>query len=284
MAKRALVLGGGGVIGIAWMTGMAASLAQNGINLTDADLFVGTSAGSVVGTQLAFGMDPETMLAVQRAEGSGSGGVETGSDPATVLAVLGRWFSAEKVDLDLVKWLGEMALKASTMPEEKWVGVFGATLGGLPWPAKPLKVTAVNAETGELTIWTRDSKVELHRAVASSCSVPGILPTVGINGARYMDGGVWSGTHATQAEGFEKVLVIAPMGSFAHGLGQRTLQAEVEQLRATGSQVEVIVPDAEAIERFGPNLMDPTRRAGALEAGIRQGKETLAQIQGVWVR
>ncbi len=282
MTKRALVLGGGGVIGIAWMTAMAATLAENGVRLTDGDLFIGTSAGSVVGTQLAFGMDPAMMLALQQVEDDGSGRLDQGSDPATVMAVLGRWFMAEKVDLELVKWLGEMALKAPTLPEAKWLEVFSRTLGGLPWPAKPLKVSAVDAATGELKIWTAESGVELHRAVASSCSVPGLLPTVSINGARYMDGGVWSGTHATLAEGYEKVLVIAPMGSPAHGLGRRAMLSEVEALRAGGSQVEIVVPDEAAIEAFGPNMMDPARKAGALEAGARQGREALERLQAIW--
>ena len=55
MTTRALVLGGGGVTGVAWELGMLHGLAEAGVDLTDADLVVGTSAGSVVAAQVTAG-------------------------------------------------------------------------------------------------------------------------------------------------------------------------------------------------------------------------------------
>ncbi|MFZ5824682.1 MAG: patatin-like phospholipase family protein [Bacillota bacterium] len=282
MARRAVVLGGGGTLGIAWMTGLAAAMAEGGIQLSDADLFVGTSAGSVVGTQLAFSLDPKLMLAAQQAEGDKPSGLDQHTDPATVTAVLEKWFTAQTVTPELRRELGAIALVARTMDEERWLGVFTKTLGGVPWPAKPLKITAVDAVSGELTVWESGSNVELPKAVASSCTVPGLFPPVTINGHRYIDGGVRSGTNADLAAGYEKVLVIAPMASVGHPLGHRQLIAEMERLRAAGAQVEPVLPDREALEVFGPSMMDATRRTASLEAGLRQGRTAADHLTAFW--
>src|SRR5215469_4898613 len=52
----ALVLGAGGVTGIAWETGLLKGLRDAGLDLTGADLVVGTSAGSVVAAQITTGV------------------------------------------------------------------------------------------------------------------------------------------------------------------------------------------------------------------------------------
>lgn len=283
MAKRALVLGGGGTLGIAWMTGLAATLADSGIRLTEADLFVGTSAGSVVGTQLAFGVDVQVLKAFQQSEGDKPTGFEKEADPAAIMKVLSTWFSAPEVTPALRREIGAMALAASTMAEERWVSIFHRTLGEVPWPAKPVKLTAVDAESGELTVWeNHHGDVPVARAMAASCAVPCLAPTVAIRGRRYMDGGVRSGTNADLASGCEKVLIIAPMGSPGHPLGYRQALAEIDQLRAGGSQVEFVAPDSEALAAFGPNMMDATRRLAALDAGARQGKDLAARLAKFW--
>lgn len=281
MTKRALVLGGGGTTGIAWMTGLAAALGAEGIHLTEADLFIGTSAGSVVGTQLAYGLDPQVLLAAQRAEGDQGAGLSQEPD-ASVMAVLGKWFTAPAMTPDLIREIGAMALTAPTIPEESWIGLFTRSLGEMPWPTNPLMITAVDAASGEMTTWDAAAGVPIARAIASSCAVPGLFPPVTINGGRYMDGGVRSGTNADLAAGCEKILIIAPMGSHAHPFGHRQLMAELEQLRSEGSQVELILPDREALEVFGPNMMDTTRRTEAIETGLRQGKEAVKALHAFW--
>lgn len=282
MIKRALVLGGGGTLGIAWMTGAIAALAESSVLLSEADLFVGTSAGSVVGAQLAFGVEPKLLLAAQQAEGDKPSGLDQKADPATVMAVLQRWVAAEQVTPELRRELGAMALAAPCMPEEEWVGRFARSMGGLTWPARALKIVAVDAVSGELAVWEQGSGVPLARAIASSCAVPGLFPPVTIKGSRYMDGGVRAGTNADLAAGYERVLVLAPMGSRGHPLGHRQLQAEVEQLRKGGSEVELFLPDEATLEAFGPNMMDATRRTRALEAGTRQGREAAGRVAAFW--
>ena len=166
MTKRALVLGGGGSIGIAWETGVAAGLADEGIDLRLADKIVGTTT--------------------------------------------------------------------------------------------------------------------LARGVASSCSVPGLFPPITINGRRYIDGGMRSATNFDLAEGFERVIAVAviPPGGAAF-MGAR-IDPELAHLRRAGSHVELITPDAASLDVFGPNLMDASRQAAALDAGVKQGRAEAVRIRSVW--
>lgn len=252
MTTRALVMGGGGVLGIAWMVGLAAAWKEANVDLARADLVVGTSAGSVVGTLIRYGIDPAQLTALVEAG--------MGLPPSAVAKV------ATGVGLT----------------EAEWVGLFQAPLGDAPWPPQPLRISAVDVETGEAVMWTRDSGVPLARALASSCAVPNLLPTVEINGRRYLDGGARSGTHADQAAGFERVLIVAPMGVPKYPLGHEMLEKERAALEAGGSRVMVVLPDAATLQVFGDNLMDPARIFEALTAGRRQGGEVAGAVRAFW--
>jgi NTE family protein len=281
MTRRALVLGGGGTIGVAWLTGLAAGLAETGLNLADADLFVGTSAGSVVSTQLAFAMDPQMMLALQlHTEGPAPDSSQF--DAAAGQAVFARWATATEMTPELTRYLCDIALEAKTMPEEAWLSVFAVLPEELGWPAKDLRITAVNAHTGEFQVWTKESGVPLYKAVASSCTVPGLLPPVTLNGSRYVDGGVRSGTNADLAAGYDKVLIVAPLGHEPGSLGALNLQREIASLREGGAEVKLYHPDRESLEAFGPDLMSTARRAEAAQAGVRQGKAIAVELAGFW--
>lgn len=283
MKKRALVLGGGGTVGIAWETGVAAGLAENGINLSHADLFVGTSAGSVVGSLLAAGLDPVQLLAVQAAAGNAPPRDLSPLDPEGLQAIFMKWWSVDEVTPELRRELGAMALSVRTMPEEDWLAGFTQLLGGMTdWPVRHLLLTAVDAATGDLKVWDKSAGVPLHQAVASSCTVPGLFPPVSINGARYVDGGVRSGTNADLVAGHDSVVIIAPLAAEAHGLGCRQMAGEIAGLQAGGSAVEAIVPDEEALAVFGFNMMDPSRAAPAAAEGLRQGRAAAQRLAAIW--
>ncbi|MFO7274610.1 MAG: patatin-like phospholipase family protein [Bacillota bacterium] len=252
MNERALVMGGGGLLGIGWMVGLAAAWKDAGVDLDRADLVVGTSAGSVVGTLIRSGID---LAQVTRLVEAGLG------LPATALAKV---------------------MTGAGLTEGEWVSLFQAPLGDAPWPERPLRISAVDVETGAPVMWTRDSGVPLARALAASCAVPNLLPTVEINGRRYLDGGARSGTHADQAAGFARVLIVAPMGGPKYALGHEMLQKERAALQAGGSRVMVVLPDEATAQVFGDNLMDPTRIFDALESGRRQGAELAGAVREFW--
>ncbi|HVY03872.1 MAG TPA: patatin-like phospholipase family protein, partial [Caulobacterales bacterium] len=200
--SRALVLGGGGPVGIAWESGLLNGLADGGVDIRGADFIMGTSAGSFVGARLAMGLDPRTFAEpfINAAAGAASPdrGARQSSPPADLTGLMKLMADAQSGVIareDAMKALGKYARESKTMPEEDFVASFGANFAGLPedfWPDRPFACTAVDTESGEFKLWTAESKVGLKRAVASSCSVPGVYPPVTIGGRRYMDGGMRS--------------------------------------------------------------------------------------------
>lgn len=285
MTTRALVLGGGGVTGIAWETGLLNGLAQAGIHLADADLIIGTSAGSVVGAQIAAGRQPAELLAAQRAPSDGEIEGSMGQDLQTLITAFGLWAAQPTMTAAVAREIGKMALAAKTVDETRWLAAFDGLLGATDWPTKALKLIAVDAETGERRVWEQSSGVPLRSAVASSCAVPGLFPPVTINGRRYMDGGVASNTSTDLALGHDLALVISPLGASEDGIGgviRRTLDAEVESLRAAGVRVLVALPDAAALTAIGPNAMDPSRRAAVAQAGLDQAASLAAEARALW--
>lgn len=283
---RALVLGGGGVVGIAWETGVLKGLRDGGVDPATADLIVGTSAGSIVGTQVRGGRSLDELYAEQSAPSDGQVEQVAGPDLEKLMSIFARWSQALEMTEEICAEIGAQAIEAKTAPEEEWLQAIGSRLPDpVAWPDSALVVTAVDAESGAFRTWDRTSGVALRAAVASSCTVPGMFPPVTIEGRRYIDGGVRSGTNADLARGHNTVVLVAPIGGSEAGIGaiaRRQLDAEVEGLRAAGSTVDVILPDAQAQEAFGPNLMDPSRRGTAAEAGLRQGAEAAARLVSLW--
>ncbi|MEX2158026.1 MAG: patatin-like phospholipase family protein [Dehalococcoidia bacterium] len=295
MPKRALVLGGGGPVGVAWETGLAAGLEQEGVRLADADLIVGTSAGSIVGSQLALGRSPQDMLATQRELNEGDRpqlrAIRGPIDISGLIAQYVRFYRDGGPPEEFRKGIGAFALAAETMSEDEWLATFGSVRELQEWPEHPFVCTAIDTADGSLVTWDSDSGVELGLAVASSCAVPGIFPPITIAGRRYMDGGMGSTTNAGLARGYDKVLVVSVTGGVSSRVSaypelaekaRARFAAELDAMRDAGSAVELIVPDEEAREAFGPNLMDPTRRREIAETGLRQGKIEAARIREWW--
>ena len=152
-------------------------------------------------------------------------------------------------------------------------------------------VVAVDAHTGELAAFDRDSGVGLVDAVTASCALPGLVPTHNINGTRYIDGGVRSPDNADLAAGYANVVVLSPLGGRRRtppegqfeGLRRppgwgTDLASQVESLRKQGSHVEVITPDADSRAAMGTNQMDPATRIPTARAGFAQGKQEATRV------
>jgi NTE family protein len=242
----ALVLGGGGVAGIAWEAGVIDGLRRAGTDLGAADLIVGTSAGSVVGTVLRQGADLESTITTR----ASLPGPRLNPDMDAVIQAFGIMADTSLDPIEARRRVGKLALEAPTGDEGSWIEVLSAGLPSGEWPSGKLLITGVNTETGEFAVWDRDSGVPLGLAIAASCAVPCIAPPVTINGARYMDGGVASPTNAKLARGASRVVVLEPLASLRP---REPLRAE---LAATGAaETFVIEPDEAAVAAFGSNLM-----------------------------
>ncbi|MFG3578131.1 patatin-like phospholipase family protein [Micromonospora chersina] len=275
---RALVLGGGGVTGVAWELGLLAGLAARGVDLTGAELVVGTSAGSVVGAQVCSGIPVEELYAAQLRP--------AGTEVAARLgvAVLARWAWAGTRGRDAVRArarVGAMALSARTPSEQSRRTVIAARLPVDGWPARRLLVTAVDAASGEFVVFDAGSQVALVDAVGASCAVPGVWPPVTIGGRRYVDGGVRSAVNADLARGARRVVVLAPTRA---GFGPMPrLSAQVAELRSAGAAVAVVSPDRAARAAIGRNVLDPARRAASARAGFAQAAAVADEVAAVWV-
>ncbi|MEV6243400.1 patatin-like phospholipase family protein [Lentzea sp. NPDC051838] len=272
--KRALVLGGGGVTGIAWETGILHGLAAEGVDLSEADLFVGTSAGSVVATQLAGGTALSDLYAGQLLP-------PDGEIPARLTPLMiARYALSYALPGSAAQKrgrLGRAALKARTPSEESRLAVFSSRLSISDWPSRDLKVTAVDVSDGRFVVFDRDSGVPLVRAVASSCAVPLVWPPVTIDGHRYMDGGMRSVANVDLAAGYSRVVVVAPLTRSISPAA--TPQAQAARL---GVPSIVVSPSREALAAIGSNLLDPARRKPAAEAGLAQAAAVADAVREVW--
>jgi NTE family protein len=290
--RRALVLGGGGSTGNAWLIGVIAGLFDAGLDVTTADLTVGTSAGSTAAAQIA-GESPTDLFAaiVDAGPPQQSGPLGTGRGPAPITPASDHMertnaiIAAAEDATDMRRRMGAAALDMDGASDDSWSGRWRATVASrLPsqrWPQRTLLITAVDAKNGDPVVFDRHSGVDLVDAVAASCSSG---RPYRIGDRRYIDGGYRRNENADLAAGCARVLVLSPFGGRSrHPLewGMQ-LAAQVDELRAAGSSVETIFPDANAEHMFGANAMDLSLRPRAARAGYDQGASLVDQLAELW--
>ena len=276
MTSTALVLGGGGVTGIAWELGILKGLADAGVDLSTADLVVGTSAGSVVGAQITSGRSLDELYAGQLEPADSEIGAELSR--LTLLRLVPPMLIPGSQQQKLAR-VGKMALRAHPPGGSKRIEVIRSRIGIEKWPDRDLRVTAVEAESGEFVVFDRDSGVDILHAVAASCAVPLVWPAVTIDGLHYVDGGMRSTANADLARGADSVVVIAPMPqAFSKAT---SIKAQLVATRAT--RKAVVTPDAEALAEIGKNVLDPGKRADAARTGLRQAAEVAARVRSAWI-
>jgi NTE family protein len=276
---RALVLGGGGVTGVAWEIGMLLGLAEAGLDLSAADLFVGTSAGSVVAAQVTSGAPLEQLYEAQLADAAGESAAHMSR------AALARFLLA-------MAWpgnpqrararLGRAALRAKTVSEAERRSVIAQRLPSHDWPQQRLLIPAVDAETGAVVVFTKDSSVSLVDAVAASCAVPLVWPPITIGSHRYIDGGVRSVANIDLAAGCERVVVIAPTTAGLRRADRPSSQVQTLSKAAKDMRAVIVRPDAAARTAIGRNVLDPAHRAASANAGRAQAAGEVKQVQAAW--
>lgn len=282
MTTRALVLGGGGTAGIAWETGILAGLAESGVDLLSADLVVGTSAGAAVAAQVTSGLPLPTLLARQVDPDAQNKELTPTVDVPAMLAGYAD-IAEQATDLtDMLQRTGRLALTSPTVDQTARRQVIVDRLPVHDWPAKPMRITAVDTETGEFVVFDRDSGVSLMDAVAASCAVPGVWPPVTIGDRRYMDGGVRSTENADVAVGYDKVLVVQVLELPGGGQWDNDLAHQAAQLRESGAKVEIIRADEKSAAAFTDNPLDPKVRRPSGLAGVAQGRQEAERVTQFW--
>jgi NTE family protein len=290
--QRALVLGGGGSAGNAWLIGVIAGLGDCGLDVTEADLVIGTSAGATAAAQIAGASPTDLLTAILDAPTPQRiAPVPPDGRTASWLNHLERTNAiiAASADLaDMRRRSGadaiELAVEAGDSALVRWRETVAARLPSREWLKQPVHLTAVDAVTGDPVVFDRDSGIDLVDAVAASCAGG---PAYRIGDRWYIDGGYRrSSENADLAGGHERVLVLSPLGGRTrHPRSWRTeLAVQVDELRASGSGVETILPDADSLAAFGDNMMSLATRAPAARAGYAQGRHVAGQLAGFWHR
>jgi NTE family protein len=292
--ERALVLGGGGSTGNAWLIGVIAGLFDADLDVTTADLTIGTSAGATAAAQVAGATPPELLAATLAAapqQRPGPVGSErargTVGPMADHLERFRRIIAAAEDAADMRRRMGAAALEKDAASDGSWQAQWRATVASrLPdqrWPQRMVFITAVDAHTGEPVVFDRHSGVDLVDAVAASTSGGGF--PYGIGDGKYLDGGYRSNAeNADLAAGYERVLVLSPFGGrslYPQEWGVH-LATQVEELRAHGSRVETLFPDSDSEHMFGANAMDFSLRPAAAQVGYDEGRARAEQLSEFW--
>ncbi|MEV7663197.1 patatin-like phospholipase family protein [Paenarthrobacter sp. NPDC089316] len=314
--ERALVLGGGGSTGNAWLIGVVAGLYDAGMDVTAADLTIGTSAGATAAAQIAGAtppelfnatVDPATLSPRAFAElgskgsgaGQGSAGQSAGQPAAGQLAprAQGANHVAEHMErtrkildaaldmADMRRRMGAAALDMAAAMEGasvRWRTTVASRLPQQAWPEGSMLLTAVDAKTGEPVVFDRYSGVDLADAVAASCA-SGFAYSIGSN--QYIDGGYRTNAeNADLAAGYPRVLVLSPFGGRTRTPREwgMHLEAQVEALRGSGSQVQTVYPDTASEFMFGVNAMDLSLRPRAARTGYEQGQSLAGELAAFW--
>ncbi|MFD7320252.1 patatin-like phospholipase family protein [Streptomyces sp. NPDC059875] len=281
MTQTALVLGASGLAGAGWEFGILHGLAEAGVDLSTADLIVGTSAGAVVGALLAAGKHTLAELyesQLDDAPDEPAARLGAGTILRYAIAVL-----TSRTPEAYGRKLGKLALGATTVDEATRRETIARRLDAAEeWPERRLLITAVDALTGELKAYDKDSGATIVDAVTASCAVPASAPAATIDGRRWIDGGVHSTANAHLAAGYDRVVVIAPNAS-----GNKVIVSAARQgaaLAAAGARVEVITMDADSKAAFGRNPLDTSRRAPAARAGRAQAAAHAKAVAAVWAQ
>ncbi|HEX4443569.1 MAG TPA: patatin-like phospholipase family protein [Galbitalea sp.] len=288
--QRALVLGGGGSAGNAWLIGIIAGLFDTGLDVTNADLIIGTSAGATAAAQITSATRPGELFAsiLAAVPPARTHQASAAPQPSTIshLDQLSAIIASARDAPDMRRRLGAATLEGDKDPagSAKWRATVAGRLPGLTWPDRRVLITAIDANSGEGVVLDRESGVDLIDAVAASTSNGFGAPPFVIGDRRLLDGGYRRNENADLASGYERVLVLSPLGGRTlHPLewGMQ-LAAQVNELRAGGSRVETVLPDSDSLAVFGGNMMDPSTRLPAARAGHSQGAALAGDLAEFW--
>jgi NTE family protein len=276
--RLALVLAGGGIAGIAFQTGFLLGVQEArpaaAERLLDAEVLLGTSAGSTVAAQISSGAPLAELYARQLSHNTHE--LAPRIDVEDLLGLFEAAAGDTRTSLtDTLRAIGRRAVSAPTVTEEVRRSVIARRLPSHRWPDRRLEVTAIDVDTGERVLFDRDSGVPLVDAVAASCAVPMVWPPVTIGERRFMDGGVGSSANVDAATGVDVVVMLTPAPAPGLSAFGRSL---ADELTAHPGRALGIFADEASVAAFGRNPLDPVCRAPSAAAGLDQGRRQAGKV------
>ncbi len=278
MARRGLVLGGGGVGGIAWTLGLLAGLRDGGVAALDADVVVGTSAGATVAAQATSGVDLDVLLDRQLDGSAGAAEIPAGVPLDTLFARYAELGARTDDPLEARRRVAAAALGADVVAPERRRAVIAQRLPVHDWPARELRICALDADTGALRVLTAADGVDLVDAVAASCAIPLVWPPVVVGAERLVDGGARDFVNADVAGDCTRVLVLAPAGSPDPPSDVAAARTQLEERSA----VLEVLPDEPALAAMGPDPLDVSVIAAVAAVGREQGAREATRVGAFW--
>lgn len=274
--ERALVLGGGGITGIAWESGVLAALIENGMNISQIGKIFGTSAGAFVGAVLSNNQDmkayyhylnenkdpnEQTKLKKEVYEMWRQAYIQGGNNQESIGRLLGEMIDQVQPVISMKERKKAIAKRLN---DSKWTS--------------QLVITAINARTGQLETINQQIGMDLIDSVAASEAVPGLWPHVTMNGKDYIDGGMVSSTNACLAKDFKQILIIAPL---TQKIGKLPNVFDDEITLSNTSDVYTITPDEFSKSIIGDNIYDASVIIEVGNAGYEQGKRLVKEIEAL---
>ncbi|WP_286899126.1 patatin-like phospholipase family protein [Thermocrispum sp.] len=304
---KGLVIGAGGVTGLAWSAATLVSLQEvAGWRASEARVLLGTSQGALLVSLLASGIDVDDLRRWYRRELPDGHPLRAKPPARQVVAPVRKrpLPAAPKLTLRGVlqphRVRPSVALSglfpAGTMSLDDFLAPLLALTEPGEWLGHPAtRVVAVDYDSGERVAFGADGPADIQQAVRASCSVPGVSPPVTIDGRRYVDGAVYSSTSADLLVGapVDEIVVLAPMAGATRWqrprskgeavdmvlrrFMQRRLEAEVSALRRAGYQVRVFTPTLADRAAMGTNPLSGRQRIATFEAALRSGPARVAE-------
>jgi NTE family protein len=293
--QRGIAFGGGGEWFVAWTLAFLSAARRGGVDMGNADVTVGTSAGSVIGAfltserlwrgtvEMEFLGDHPALLARM---------VKTSTGSSSQHRAERALAAAKSTDREEIVAIGRAAMAARNAPVEAYERSLRTMLGHGDWPSAAHHVTAVDCYTGERVVIGPDSGVPIATACAASSSLPGVNGPVWIGDRLCMDGGVGtSSTHADLLAGAERTVIFSMMSltaeqaaarsgsfGFAERLHPGTARHEADALAAAGTKTLLVAANPDP----GTDFMDPAELAGALEDGAARAAAMADELAAVW--
>ncbi len=272
---NALILGAGGPAAAAFEIGVVAGLADGGVDVRDADVFVGTSAGARVAVQLASSIDVNELFRRKLAPCSRpTPPVDMKTWGEQIAEAKARGGSANEI----LKRMGELAL--SVHDDHGRRAELAAQISERDWPAKRVMLVSVECETGERRAFERTGAARLEDALAASGALPGVWPPIEIGGKHYMDGGMYSTDNADLATNFDCVLVVALRAG-----NPRLPLVGIEDTTRALAHAFVIQPDdasQAALASVGGNVLDPDVGPPMARAARAQAQLLASTVAKFW--
>lgn len=284
MNLNALVLGGGGPVGTAWMSALLDGLVSAGLPVAESDVVLGTSAGSVVGSWLTTRPTELPALAgkIRKRAAWHASNAKTGyGDPSLLKRIAG----GSGRTADEARSIAQAAIAAiPPISADQAEAMWTATVPAGPWSPR-FRAASVNADTGLVHAWSAQDGIPLAVAAACSTAAPGVAPPVAVAGSVWVDGGVRSNTNADLllelgnddrapiVTGPGKVLILTPVPS-------EDLAREKAVLVEHGHRVHVLT--ATRFYTAPTDLLDPAFIDIATTAGAGQAQDVAAELKTWW--